>query len=173
MKSILFICIGDSKIIGDSLGPVIGSTLNKNKKNIEKLYHINIETIGTIENPLIYSNVKEKALSINKKYNLTVIIDSALGNKNHIGKIIITSNKIDVGKGTNVGRTLEGDIIIKGIVAEDLKNIRKNIFSLNCVKLDEIEKLSRKIINVIYEIFNIELKYKNMINGNNFYIDNI
>ena len=88
MKSILFICIGDSKIIGDSLGPVIGSELEKNKKEIEKTYNICIDVLGTINNPLIYGNIERKILSANKKQDLTVIIDSALGGKEHIGEVI-------------------------------------------------------------------------------------
>ena len=34
MDKILFICIGNSKIIGDSLGPLVGSIILKNKNQI-------------------------------------------------------------------------------------------------------------------------------------------
>ncbi len=173
MKSILFICIGDSKIIGDSLGPVIGSELEKNKKEIEKTYNICIDVLGTINNPLIYGNIERKILSANKKQDLTVIIDSALGGKEHIGEVILTTNKIEIGTGINTGMMLNGDIIIKGIIAEDLKNTKNNIYSLSTAKIDKIELLSKKVMSIIYEIFYIKSKYKNVPNGNNFYIDNI
>lgn len=38
LENILFLCIGDSNIVGDSLGPLIGSFLEENKykyKNIK------------------------------------------------------------------------------------------------------------------------------------------
>ena len=34
MEEILILCIGDSKLIGDSLGPLIGSFLERNKSDI-------------------------------------------------------------------------------------------------------------------------------------------
>ena len=68
---------------------------------------------------------------------------------------------------------LNGDIIIKGIIAEDLKNTKNNIYSLSTAKIDKIELLSKKVMSIIYEIFYIKSKYKNVPNGNNFYIDNI
>lgn len=37
LEEILILCIGDSKLIGDSLGPLIGSFLERNKSDIGKI----------------------------------------------------------------------------------------------------------------------------------------
>ena len=36
LKNILFLCIGDSNIVGDSLGPLIGSFIKENKDSMRK-----------------------------------------------------------------------------------------------------------------------------------------
>ena len=55
MNNILFLCIGDSNIIGDSLGPLIGYFIKKNKSSIKR--NINIEVIGTMEIPIGYKKI--------------------------------------------------------------------------------------------------------------------
>ena len=83
MEKILFICIGNSKIIGDSLGPLVGSIILKNKNQMEK--NTKIEVLGTITSPLVYSKIETAIEQINKnEYSKIIIIDSALGNKNNI-----------------------------------------------------------------------------------------
>ena len=41
MNNILFVCIGDSNIVGDSLGPLIGTFIQKNKHIIQTNSNIN------------------------------------------------------------------------------------------------------------------------------------
>lgn len=112
MGKILFLCIGNSNIVGDSLGPIIGSFL---QSKIEKSkYNFNIEVIGTMENPIGYkdiNNIKEKYLSYN--YRKIIIIDSALGKENNVGKLYITSSKMKAGNSVNIGEQIYGDVIIK------------------------------------------------------------
>ena len=151
MEKILFICIGNSKIVGDSLGPLIGSIILNSKEMIEKNNNIIVEVIGTISNPLGYSKIETEINKINREmYDKVIIIDSALGSKNNIGEISINNTIIIVGKGTNEGRALNGDIIIKGIVAQNYYN-----------------KKSFKI----YICNNKKQSIKIKINGNNFYIN--
>ena len=52
LENILFLCIGDSNIVGDSLGPLIGSFLEENKYKYK-----NIKVAGTIENPIRYKDI--------------------------------------------------------------------------------------------------------------------
>ena len=42
MNNILFVCIGDSNIVGDSLGPLIGTFIQKNKHIIQTNSNINV-----------------------------------------------------------------------------------------------------------------------------------
>ena len=151
MEKILFICIGNSKIIGDSLGPLVGSIILKNKNQMEK--NTKIEVLGTITSPLVYSKIETAIEQINKnEYSKIIIIDSALGNKNNIGEVNINTSNINVGNGINKGRLITGDIIIKGIVAQNYHNVEKNKEALNKVTLEEIESISKKVLKIIYSI---------------------
>ena len=70
MEEILILCIGDSKLIGDSLGPLIGSFLERNKSDIGN----NVKVLGTLEKPIGYNDLIEiaKHINYNKEYYTTV-----------------------------------------------------------------------------------------------------
>lgn len=169
MKSILFICIGNSNIIGDSLGPFIGSFLQKYKNSIS--YNVNIEVQGTMENPIGYKKINYMLENIMcKEYSNIIIIDSALGDEKNIGKIIINNSHLYAGNGVNNGKKLEGDIVIRGIVGKNHNDSKANIRELTKVKANVIEKTASKIITTIIPTLIFENKYKNDISGNNSYI---
>lgn len=151
MKNILFVCIGNGKIIGDSLGPLIGTVLEKNKRLIQN--NVNIEVIGTFENPILYYNVEEFIKNIDSQdYSEIVIIDSALGSKENIGKVMITPAEILIGVGVNRGRMVKGDIILKGVVGINYNNISRNLMELESVEAKQVEKIADKMLDIIYSI---------------------
>lgn len=151
MKNILFVCIGNGKIIGDSLGPLIGTVLEKNKRLIQN--NVNIEVIGTFENPILYYNVEEFIKNIDSQdYSEIVIIDSALGSKENIGKVMITPAEILIGVGVNRGRMVKGDIILKGVVGINYNNISRNLIELESVEAKQVEKIASKMLDIIYSI---------------------
>ena len=57
---------------------------------------------------------------------------------------------IEAGKGLEKGRTLEGDMILKGVVGENFYNIKENIGALGKVKESEIRKIAIKALDIIY-----------------------
>lgn len=151
LKNILFVCIGNGKIIGDSLGPLIGTVLEKNKRLIQN--NVNIEVIGTFENPILYYNVEEFIKNIDSQdYSEIVIIDSALGSKESIGKVMITPAEILIGVGVNRGRMVKGDIILKGVVGINYNNISRNLIELENVEAKQVEKIADKMLDIIYSI---------------------
>lgn len=151
LKNILFVCIGNGKIIGDSLGPLIGTVLEKNKRLIQN--NVNIEVIGTFENPILYYNVEEFIKNIDSQdYSEIVIIDSALGSKENIGKVMITPAEILIGVGVNRGRMVKGDIILKGVVGINYNNISRNLIELESVEAKQVEKIASKMLDIIYSI---------------------
>lgn len=151
MKNILFVCIGNGKIIGDSLGPLIGTVLEKNKRLIQN--NVNIDVIGTFENPILYYNVEEFIKNINSQdYSEIVIIDSALGSKENIGKVMITPAEILIGVGVNRGRMVKGDIILKGVVGINYNNISRNLIELESVEAKQVENIAGKMLDIIYSI---------------------
>ena len=151
MKNILFVCIGNGKIIGDSLGPLIGTVLEKNKRLIQN--NVKIDVIGTFENPILYYNVEEFIKNIDSQdYSEIVIIDSALGSKENIGKVMITPAEILIGVGVNRGRMVKGDIILKGVVGINYNNISRNLIELESVDAKQVEKIASKMLDIIYSI---------------------
>lgn len=151
LKNILFVCIGNGKIIGDSLGPLIGTVLEKNKRLIQN--NVKIDVIGTFENPILYYNVEEFIKKIDSQdYSEIVIIDSALGSKENIGKVMITPAEILIGVGVNRGRMVKGDIILKGVVGINYNNISRNLMELESVEAKQVEKIADKMLDIIYSI---------------------
>ena len=146
MEEILILCIGDSKLIGDSLGPLIGTFLEKNKSTIGN----NVKILGTLEKPIGYNNLIEMAehLKCNKKDYITIItIDSALGsNQNTI---------LYAGNGVNRGEKLIGDISIRGIVGQNYDDVKQNIIELESVSTDLVENMACKIIFKILNLFKV------------------
>lgn len=151
LENILFVCIGNGKIIGDSLGPLIGTVLEKNKRLIQN--NVKIDVIGTFENPILYYNVEEFIKNIDSQdYSEIVIIDSALGSKENIGKVMITPAEILIGVGVNRGRMVKGDIILKGVVGINYNNISRNLIELENVEAKQIENIAGKMLDIIYSI---------------------
>lgn len=151
LKNILFVCIGNGKIIGDSLGPLIGTVLEKNKRLIQN--NVKIDVIGTFENPILYYNVEEFIKNIDSQdYSEIVIIDSALGSKENIGKVMITPAEILIGVGVNRGRMVKGDIILKGVVGINYNNISRNLIELESVEANQVENIAGKMLDIIYSI---------------------
>lgn len=151
LENILFVCIGNGKIIGDSLGPLIGTVLEKNKRLIQN--NVKIDVIGTFENPILYYNVEEFIKNIDSQgYSEIVIIDSALGSKENIGKVMITPAEILIGVGVNRGRMVKGDIILKGVVGINYNNISRNLIELESVEAKQVENIACKMLDIIYSI---------------------
>ena len=72
MNNILFICIGNSNIIGDSLGPLVGSFFQSYKNNLLNYYNIEIQ--GTMDNPVGYKKINNILENIeNKEYTKIII----------------------------------------------------------------------------------------------------
>ena len=151
LKNILFVCIGNGKIIGDSLGPLIGTVLEKNKRLIQN--NVKIDVIGTFENPILYYNVEEFIKNIDSQdYSEIVIIDYALGSKENIGKVMITPAEILIGVGVNRGRMVKGDIILKGVVGINYNNISRNLIELESIEAKQVENIAGKMLDIIYSI---------------------
>jgi putative sporulation protein YyaC len=73
-KPKVFLCIGTPKHVWDSYGPMVGSLLRENKKDIICL--------GTMDNPVNSYNVERTELIIKEKYpdHMIIAIDGAVTN---------------------------------------------------------------------------------------------
>ena len=96
-QPILFVCIGTPSVLGDCLGPLVGSVLESK---------IPASIYGTLENPVHALNCKDIFQNIKKQHQkpFIIAIDAALGNDTQSGYILLKKGPLFPGKG--VGKNL-------------------------------------------------------------------
>ena len=112
-NKILFVCIGTSKVLWDSVGPQVGSYLKKRinkEKVIGDMYHNICSKWDLI---YYYPKIRNRFI---------VAIDTALCIKKLEGRIFISNTPTIMGLALNKNKGIIGDISIK-IALSDLKNI--------------------------------------------------
>ena len=123
----VFVCIGSDLIVGDSLGPIIGSIL-KQRGCRAYIY-------GTLNSPVTAKEIfyiKEYLSKIHKKAKI-IAIDAALGVESEIGNIKIYEKGIKPGLGVDKNLDEIGDISLIGIVSNKTKN-NYNLYKVNKIK---------------------------------------
>ena len=146
-SDLIFICIGTKKIVGDTLGPIVGEILKRNVKDRR------IKIIGDLTNNITAKNVFQNFKNIETKYiNPYIIsIDSALSNTIEPGNVFIIKKGLIPGSALNKRSIAIGNISIKGIVGKDEKNLIKNYYNLKNVDYKLILKFSKNISKIILQ----------------------
>lgn len=146
----IFLCVGSDKVTGDAFGPLVGEKLNTLFKN----FYNNIYVFGTLENTICGTNLEKRLQDIYQNYKnpCIIAIDSALSNKDDIGKIVVTDQKMRLGKGVGKNIILAGNISIKGVVARDYKIPKYNFSSLQNTSLNLVMKLANIAADGIYSV---------------------
>ena len=112
MKNLVFLCIGTTKIIGDSVGPKVGDKLKA--QGVEAYVYGNTQRQVTAINVDDYA----KMIKVRHKGDIIVVIDSALGKTNDIGTIKVTQNGIKPGGAFDKNKERIGDIGILAVVGD-------------------------------------------------------
>ena len=109
----VFVCIGTDAVSGDSLGPLVGTLLERKLRG--KTY-----VFGTLEHPLTARDVNAAAEFIKKvcPSGKIIAIDAAVGRKEEIGGVRISDSPVKPGLGVNKNLSATGDASIIGIVDE-------------------------------------------------------
>ena len=107
----VFLCIGSDKVRGDSLGPLIGSLL---QKKAEKLC-----VFGTLDFPVHALNLADVTEYIYQTYpdRPLVAIDASLGTREHVKYLTLGRGGLNPGAGVRKALGTVGDIFLTGIVA--------------------------------------------------------
>lgn len=110
-EELVILCIGSDRVTGDSLGPLVGSMLKK-----ERLQGVTV--YGTLETPVHALNLTETLAKIQNFHpgSLCIAIDASLGTKKHQGYITISQGSLCPGAGVSKNLDTAGDICITGIV---------------------------------------------------------
>lgn len=149
-EKINFICIGTDRVIGDCVGPLVGTCLEDylKKNNIK-----NFEIIGSLNKPLTANNY-EKINGIN---GFNIIIDSALSNKYELGSIIIEENNSSLKQVLNKDKKFHSNMIIKCVVAKDFGDKSLNFINMQNISLNFIYKMSNEISKELIKVINKKL----------------
>ena len=127
-KKPILICIGSDLVLGDSLGPLVGTMLRQS--NVSSFVY------GTLNYPITAKEIeyaKEYLKSMHPN-SVSIAIDAAVGNPEDIGliKVVNTGLKPGLGVDKNLGQI--GDISIVGVVAGRSKD-NYNLFNLTRLNL--------------------------------------
>ena len=139
-KKPIFICIGSDLVLGDSLGPLVGTFL-KNRNVKSYIY-------GTLNFPITAKEVEYARTYLKQMHpsSIAIAIDAAVGNPEDVGLIRVMNKGIKPGLGVDKNLGTVGEVGIVGIVAgKSLQNT--NLFNLT--RLNLIYKMSEKIAHGI------------------------
>lgn len=138
----LLLCIGTDRYIGDCLGPLVGTMLEKMK--------IRQPVFGTLENPIHAVNLKKQLTYIEYTYpnHKIIALDACLGSEENIGCIQLKHGSLYPGKGVGKKLPATGDISIVGIVDSC---DHEEFFFLHNTRLNLIMKMADTIAKGIAE----------------------
>ncbi len=107
----VILCIGTDRLIGDSLGPFLGTMLQKAARDRLPIY-------GTLAGAVHALNLQDISAQIKRKHpDRTVIaVDASLGSPEHVGSVFVRSGSLRPGAGVCKTLPETGDISITGIV---------------------------------------------------------
>lgn len=110
-RDIVLVCIGTDRSTGDSLGPLIGAQLEKEKLKRMFVY-------GTLADPVHAVNLKDKLKEVNENHENPYIIgiDACLGRFKNIGKITFAKGPVIPGAAMKKQLPHVGDAHVTGIV---------------------------------------------------------
>ncbi|MBB6731716.1 spore protease YyaC [Cohnella zeiphila] len=110
-RRIVIVCVGTDRSTGDSLGPLVGSSLSRVQNPAFDLY-------GTLEEPVHAMNLSETLLRILRtaKNPFVIAIDACLGQVSSVGCIQVGSGPVRPGAGVNKELPPVGDMHMTGIV---------------------------------------------------------
>ncbi len=151
-KKPIFICIGSDLVLGDSLGPLVGTFL-KNKNLRSYIY-------GTLAFPITSKEVEYARTYLKQIHpnSISIAIDAAIGEKDDVGLIRVQSKGLKPGLGVNKNLGTVGDLSIVGIVAsKSMQNY--NLFNLT--RLNLIYKMAETIANGIEKYINYQINKEN------------
>ncbi|MCD7819513.1 MAG: spore protease YyaC, partial [Lachnospiraceae bacterium] len=140
----VILCIGTDRIIGDSLGPLTGSLLEKNAGNSLAVY-------GTLNATVHACNLAETLIQIKKEHpsGTIIAVDASLGNGCKTGSVYIRQGSLKPGIGVSKDLPAAGDISITGIAGAQCS---QPYLSLQTARLSLIMTMAEQICECILSV---------------------
>jgi putative sporulation protein YyaC len=110
-RPIVLVCIGSDRSTGDSLGPLVGTFL-------EKQAPAHLHVYGTLAKPVHALNLAETIHSIQTTHYrpLVIAIDACLGRLSSVGHVFFSEGPLAPGAGVQKELPAVGDFNIKAVV---------------------------------------------------------
>ncbi len=107
----VFVCIGSDRVTGDSLGPLVGTSLYHSELFPYPVY-------GTLDYPIHALNLRDAMRFIKSSHprSPVIAVDASLGAKRHQHYITVSTGSICPGAGVDKKLMEVGDISITGII---------------------------------------------------------
>jgi putative sporulation protein YyaC len=143
------LCIGTDRIIGDCLGPLTGTMLEKATGGRMPVY-------GTLHRTVHALNLCEKAAEIKKKHpgRLILAVDASLGSYNQIGEVLVRQGQICPGSGVSKDLPPVGDVSITGIVGCESS---QPYLDLQTARLSTVSAMAEQICRCILNVCAAEI----------------
>lgn len=150
----VFLCVGNSNVVGDLFGPMCGEQLKKANKNLK--------VFGTLNDNVTSKNLLKTYNFIKQKHplNPVVIIDSALGEEEEVGLVKLNNHGCLPAHKTN--NIIMGNICVLGVV--NAIGISDFMF-LKTVKFNMVNSLSDHCAKAILQGLKLKEIYENSSNN--------
>ena len=138
----VIICIGSDLVLGDSLGPLVGTMLAN--------YKIDAYIYGTLKSPITAKEVNYASSHVKSVHPnaITIAVDAAVGNNDDVGTIRVFNNGLKPGLGVNKDLNSIGDISVIGVVSERSEH---NYKLFNLTRLNLVYMMAEKIALGIHD----------------------
>ena len=135
-RSPIIVCVGSDLVLGDSLGPLVG-TLLKQKGGGTYIY-------GTLNCPITAKEIEYAKTYLKQLHpeSFIIAIDAAVGASDDIGLIKLQNKGLRPGLGVNKSLGEIGDVSVIGIVAT---KTFQNYSLFNTTRLNLVYKMATKI----------------------------
>lgn len=142
-RNVVFVCVGTPKIVGDSLGPVVGDMLRKR--------NVNAFVYGTKRRPITALNLHgyRKMLDTYHRGDLIVAIDATMGNLEDVGKLKISEGGLRPAGAFRKNAAKLGDIGIMAIVGEREGDM---LLQLKTADPAFVQKLAENVVNLLVSV---------------------
>lgn len=137
-----FVCIGTNKIVPDSFGPRVGNRLKQVFYSSPE-----ISVYGTMKNPVHLKNAINFLEKIENE-NQVILIDSAIGRKEEIGKTYVNRGGMEIGKAFNHSIYFPANINIKTVIGA--KEYMPN-YSVKQIE-NLANEVASKIVKIVFEL---------------------
>lgn len=118
-REFVVLCIGSDRSTGDSLGPLVGTNLERLlAKESTGNRRAAVRVLGTLDNPVHAANLEANLQGISRGPSppLTLAVDACLGRADHVGMVTVGLGPLRPGAGVNKILPRAGDLYMTGTV---------------------------------------------------------